>query len=223
MRLRSTEEASATRALGDLLRIYWKPLYVFARKHQLTPADAEDAVQSFCEKLIRRDALQRVEESQGRLRAFLLTAFQHHLRSLHRDEHRLKRGRAATFLSLEDAEAVVNLPSVQADSPDRAFDKRWAHALLEDVLGQLKAIYVERGQGETFRVMEPALVWNEASMSYEEMAAQLGMSAPAVAQAVHRLRLRYRELLEQAIADTVDGPQALAEERAYLIRALSGQ
>ena len=38
---------------------------------------------------------------------------------------------------------------------------------------------------------------------------------------VHRLRQRYRELLEAEIANTVSCPEEIAEERRYLLRVLS--
>ncbi|MBK8094267.1 MAG: hypothetical protein IPK32_20485 [Verrucomicrobiaceae bacterium] len=58
--------------------------------------------------------------------------------------------------------------------------------------------------------------------SHAEIAQSLAMTPDAVAQSVKRMRSRYRKLLELEIAETVDGPEAVAEERAYLIRILSG-
>jgi RNA polymerase sigma-70 factor (ECF subfamily) len=54
------------------------------------------------------------------------------------------------------------------------------------------------------------------------LAAQLGISEGAVKVAVHRLRARYRELLEEEIANTVASPDEVEEERLYLLRVLSG-
>jgi RNA polymerase sigma-70 factor (ECF subfamily) len=39
--------------------------------------------------------------------------------------------------------------------------------------------------------------------------------------AVHRLRQRYRELLRQAIADTVSSPEEVEEELRHLLQAVS--
>ena len=43
----------------------------------------------------------------------------------------------------------------------------------------------------------------------------------SVRVAVHRLRQRYRELLREAIADTVSGPEAVEEELRHLLQAVS--
>jgi hypothetical protein len=39
----------ARRALAELWRVYWFPLYTFARRKGLGPEDAEDAAQTFLE------------------------------------------------------------------------------------------------------------------------------------------------------------------------------
>jgi hypothetical protein len=40
--------------------------------------------------------------------------------------------------------------------------------------------------------------------------------------AVHRLRQRYREMLREAIADTVSRPAEVEEELRHLLQAVSG-
>lgn len=223
LRARADEkDDAALSALGELLRAYWQPLYVFARQSGVAAADAEDAVQSFCHSLIHRESLRTADRDRGRLRSFLLSGFQNHLRSLHRDQQRQKRQGAAEMMSLEDAEALLELNGLASESPDRAFEKRWAYTLLERVLQRLRAEYAERGQEQVLALLEPTLVWNGSEMGYEVLADKLGLTSNTVAQKVKRLRLRYRALLELEIGDTVDSTESIAEERDYLIRVLSG-
>jgi RNA polymerase sigma-70 factor (ECF subfamily) len=47
------------------------------------------------------------------------------------------------------------------------------------------------------------------------------MTEGAVKVAVHRLRQRYRQLLEEEIAHTVASPDEVIEERRYLLSVLS--
>lgn len=218
----ATPDASAREALGELLKAYWQPLYVYARYAGLDAHAAEDAVQGFCESLIRRETLRTADRAVGRLRSFLLGGFQKHLLLLHRDASRVKRGSGEAVLSLDDAESAMNLQMTDGDSPDKAFDRRWAYTLLERVLGKLQQEYVDRGRANVFELLEPALAWHGKELNYNELAEQLKMSSSAVAQAVKRLRAGYRRLLEQEIAETVDSPEAAEDERAYLIRVLSG-
>jgi RNA polymerase sigma-70 factor (ECF subfamily) len=53
-----------------------------------------------------------------------------------------------------------------------------------------------------------------------ELASPLGMSPGAVKVAAHRLRRRYRDLLRQEIADTVDSPEDVDDELRRLMDSL---
>lgn len=218
----AVDEQAAEAALGQLLQAYWRPLYVYARRTGLNQQDAEDAVQMFCHSLVSRGSLRSADEAVGRLRSFLLGAFQNQLSEIHRDKTRLKRGGGTQVVSLYDAEAALQMQPVDGESPDHAFDRRWAYSLLELVRERLRAEYVARGSERLFERLEPALAWNGREQSHAEIAQSLAMTPDAVAQSVKRMRSRYRKLLELEIAETVDGPKAVAEERAYLIRILSG-
>ena len=52
--------------------------------------------------------------------------------------------------------------------------------------------------------------------SHAETAKKLGMSEGAVKVAVHRLRKRFRELLRQEIAQTLDDEADVEDELRYL-------
>jgi hypothetical protein len=56
---------------------------------------------------------------------------------------------------------------------------------------------------------------------YVDLARRLQTTDGAVRVAVHRLRQRYRELLRQAIADTVSRPEEIEEELRHLLLAVS--
>ena len=58
-------------------------------------------------------------------------------------------------------------------------------------------------------------------LSYAELGGQLGMSESSVKVAVHRLRRRYRELLTDEIAHTVDTPEHVESEIRYLFAVLA--
>ena len=61
-----------------------------------------------------------------------------------------------------------------------------------------------------------------APPSYEQAAATWGMSAPQLKAFLHRARVRYRELLREEVAPTVDDPAAVDDEIRALLQALSG-
>jgi RNA polymerase sigma-70 factor (ECF subfamily) len=57
-------------------------------------------------------------------------------------------------------------------------------------------------------------------MTYAQAAGELGMTEGAVKQAASRMRRRYRELLREAIAQTVAGPEEVEDEIRNLFAVL---
>lgn len=210
------------RALGELLKVYWGPLYAFARRDGLSPEDAEDGVQGFYQSLISRRSLLTADPALGRLRSFLLRAFQNHLKDQWRGRQRGRRGGGKLHIPLAEAEAAYGgLRSLEL-TPEEAFEKQWVLTLLDRVLLRLRTEFTDRGRGEHFALLEGALAWNGGTFSYREVAGRLGMTEAAVQQAVVRMRTRYRRLLEEEIGRTVSGPEDIAAEREHLIQVISG-
>ena len=112
------DPALCAAVLAELVRPRWKPLYVLARKHQLSREAAEDAVQSFIARLLDSgDGLvARLDPKKGSLRSYLKTAFRHHLQNLHEHERAEKRGSGARVEALADVEAVLASKSRRARS-----------------------------------------------------------------------------------------------------------
>jgi hypothetical protein len=81
--------------------------------------------------------------------------------------------------------------------------------------------YLARGKRELFEALKPSLTGGAA----EDRAAlgrALGMTPGAVAVAVHRLRLRLRELVRLEVAQTVESAAMIDEEMRELLAILSG-
>lgn len=212
-------------ALAELCRIYWSPLYAFARRSGFSPEDAEDLIQDFFAALLRRDALRQVEQSKGRLRSFLLGALKNHLRETYRRNSRQKRGGGAGVLSIDVALGERRLLDLadEAINPDQAYDRAWVSALLDEVLREFESECRRTGHRGLFEWVAPHLI--EAAddqVPYPRMAEAFGVSESAARVTVHRMRKRYRTLLRQRIADTLDEHTSLGEELNYLI-GLFGQ
>lgn len=105
-------------------------------------------------------------------------------------------------------------------TPENAFERRWAFALLETVLGRLQAEYADSERGKLFNCLRDYLSSEAPPRSQEAIATELGMSEGAVKQAVHRLRRRYRELLREEIAHTVATVGDVEDELRHLIALL---
>jgi DNA-directed RNA polymerase specialized sigma24 family protein len=92
-------------ALAELCRLYWYPLYVFARRRGCSPEDAQDLTQGFFLHLLENRALGGVDRLKGKFRSFLLASFKNHISDAYDRSRRLKRGGDKQFVRLDAANA----------------------------------------------------------------------------------------------------------------------
>lgn len=116
------------------------------------------------------------------------------------------------------AESRMRWEPVDNMSPERQFERNWAMRLLDYVLERLRSEMAADGNSAQFDVLMPSLAGPNDRMSYEEAAAALGCSLDAARQKAHRMRKRYRELLRDAVRQTVADPSEIDDE----IRCLFG-
>ncbi len=212
--------SAARRAMGELACQYWFPLYAYLRRRGNPPAQAEDLVQGFFARLLEKDALTAVDRSKGKFRSFLLASLKNFLSDEWDKGRAAKRG-AGRVVSLDtlDAEARYAAEPVDEMTPERVFERRWARAVVDQVLVRLRDDYGGRGQGEVFAALEHVLVGAQGTR-LGPIAAWLGMTEAAVKVAAHRLRRRYRELLRDEIAQTVSDAALVDEEIRQLLGSL---
>jgi RNA polymerase sigma-70 factor (ECF subfamily) len=201
-------DAQAQQALSELCEAYWYPLYAYIRRSGKSAHDAEDLTQSFFARLLEHDILASANPDKGKLRTFLLTCVRHFLSDEHDRAMAQKRG-AGLLTSFDAAFAEQRYASEPADhlSPDRLFQRRWAITVLDFSLQTLAAEFTGQGKAEMFAAMRPFLGFGtEPERRYEEVAASLGMAMGTVKSHVFRLRQRWRELLFEQVAATLDDP-----------------
>lgn len=214
----------ARAALEKLCQTYWYPLYAHVRRRGYAPEDAKDLTQAFFLRLLERQSLANADPNLGRFRSFILGALNYFLISEWKKAQAERRGGGRPTFSLDWAAAERRFDLEPADpaTPDKAFDKQWATALLDEVLKQLENEYLREGRPELFQALKRTLTGSRESQPYVHLAGQLGMNEGAVRVAVHRLRKRYRALLQAEIANTVASPEEAGEEMAYLFRTMAG-
>ena len=211
----------ARRALADLCALYWYPVYAYVRRRGHDHHLAQDLTQGFFTRLLEKHDLAAADRSRGRFRSFLLAACQHYLANRHDHDTARKRGGGVDHLSLDFGAAAGRFARepADADTPERAFDRRWALELLARTVEALRAEYAESGRAKLFDALKGCLAGG-AEVSHAELAADLGMTVGAVKVAVHRLRQRYRDRLRAVIGETVATPEGVDEEIRDLFAAL---
>ena len=210
------------RAIEDICRAYWFPLYAFARGRGASPEDAEDLTQSFFAAVLQTEFFAKAEPERGKLRTYLLTAFTRHLANACRDRNRLKRGGGQTILSIELSDAEQRLMGDGGRSIESLYDKHWALALVDAAMAGLEKDCAARGKSRHFELLRPLLEGEADDGTYQTAAEALRLSITAARMEVYRMRQRYRTELRRAIADTLEdpSPEDVEEELRELKRAL---
>jgi RNA polymerase sigma-70 factor (ECF subfamily) len=215
---------AACEALERLCRTYWYPVYAYARRRGVSPHDAEDLVQGFFARLVHKQMLRNIQREGGRFRAFLLSCFNHFLSDQRDLARRLKRGGGHEIVSLDAAaaEGRYSLEPTDLVDPAKIFERRWALTVLETVLARLKAELEAEGKGRLFEHLQALIVGEPGAARQAESASRLGLSEGAVAVTVHRLRQRYRRLLREEVAQTVQRVEEVDDEMGHLLGVLRG-
>lgn len=219
---RGGTEVEARDALDRLCRLYWTPLYAYARRWGAAQDAAPDLVQTFLSRFIERGDLIRSDPQKGRFRSFLLGAFQNFLTSDLRREQAQKRGGSFTFVPMGETgrEEEWHSGAAQGLGPEEAFDRRWAEEVMGRAIARLETDYRRAGQENTFAVLRPVL----AGAPLEDTATlgrRLRMTPGGAGSALHRVRARFRDALLTEVRETVAEPQEADGELRYLLALLA--
>ena len=224
MRAAQSQAQGGPSALAELCRLYWYPLYIFARRRGHSPEDAQDLTQGFFLHLLERRALTGVDRLKGKFRSFLLASFQNHLSDVGDRARSYKRGGDKEFVRLdaEEAEERYRREPVEFLTAEKIFDARWAMTVLGEALKRLRQEYATAGKTSTFEALRVFLDPNSSTAppSYDEVANRLELSIGGVKTLIHRLRKRYTALLKEEVGRTVSDPSEIDEEIHALCEAV---
>lgn len=223
-RVSSEDTAVADAALTMLYETYWYPIYVYIRRSNFQPSDAEDLTQDFFERIVRRNLFAAADVEKGKLRTFLLTCLRNFLADVRDRAAAKKRGPGLlASVHLADAEESYAREPVEQMSPDRLFQRRWAMAMLESSLQRLREEFAAQGKTAMFEALRPFIGFGSSpGGSYEEVSARIGMPIGTLKSHVFRLRQRWRDILFEQVALTLDEPtpEMIKAELAELLGCL---
>jgi RNA polymerase sigma factor (sigma-70 family) len=221
------QEEKTREALAQLCQIYWRPIFAFICRRGYATNDAQDLTQDFFLLLLDGHLLRHADPARGRFRSLLLKSLQNFLIDAHDKRRAKKRGGDVSFVSWDDwmaeAPSHLSLPRQALDSwsPERLFDVRWAATVVEQAVRRLREECEARGRRRVFDALSGCLAAERADISYDDLGKQLGVDHSAVKRLVHQMRRRYRELLREEVAHTVEKPEDVDEELRYLCAALA--
>lgn len=203
-------------AWRHLLSTYWTSLYALFRARGLDGASAAGAVQGLCLELLERQVIDRLNPERGRLRGFLKVAAENFLIRQHQKATAAKRGGEARAIELDLAlgERLAD-PSL---TPDLAFERAWAVSVFERAMQALEQDW--RSRAGDFELIRRFFSPSAEPPAYRAAAEEYGISIPQLKSLLHRARLRFRELVEAEVLQTVGEGAELENEVNSLLDCL---
>ena len=219
-----SDSSHAEEALQSLCQVYWYPLYAFVRRQGYSLHDAEDLTQAFFARLLAKGDLAGVDRQKGKFRSFLLASMKHFLANEWDYCQAQKRGGGRQIVSIDfgNGESRYAVEPSHDITPDKLYERRWAMTVLEQAMAKLREEMRASGKERHFEQMKIFMTGGKGEVPYAQVAETLGISEGSVKVTVHRLRKRYRELLCEEVAHTVDEKEDVEDELRALLGALSG-
>jgi RNA polymerase sigma-70 factor (ECF subfamily) len=218
--LASGSPEDARRSLVELCQGYWYPVYAYVRRCGHEPKVAYDIAQAFFSSLLVeiRGAEPR---SYGQFRTFLLDRLNRFLSRDWRSERVLDPSAIPPPVELVVLEQRHQRENTAGATPEAVFQRSFALEVLARSSTRLRLEAEQGGRLAMFERLEPFLTVDPQPGEYERLAQELRSRPLALVMAVKRLRSRFRELVEEELAQTVADAGELAKEREALLAVLA--
>ncbi|MCZ6835426.1 MAG: hypothetical protein O7G85_06590 [Planctomycetota bacterium] len=173
-----------------------------------------------CDVVLQRGLIEKVDPKRGCFRTFLLSA----LGNFEIDAYRQERGRNGQrpkTIIPEDAEQWRTIEPSESDDPADAFERQWAATIFAEALQRTEQSCLANGMEKHWRAYEaryvlPALHGVEA-MSLDSLVTDLEADAANdVSSMIHSAKRKFRVVLREVIAETLDDPSDVDAELAML-------
>ena len=221
------EEQEARDALAELCRTYWRPIFLFVSRRGCSTEDAQDLTQDFFAMMLETNWLEHADPNRGRFRSLLLKSLQNFIIKAAEKTHARKRGGDVKFVSWDHwmveapSQLFISAQALDSLPPERFFDVHWAATVVERALQRLREECEGKDRLRLFYALSCHLTAERDEVSYADLSAALGVAETTVKKQLHIMRQRYRSLLRDEVAHTVENPADVEDEIRYLCAALA--
>ena len=217
------QAAPARQRLLELCLRYWYPVYLYLRRSGHNAEAAQALAANFFEALLQRRGHGASRGRDGRFRTFLLAELHRFLAEYASEEHHDVVAPLDPGLSippLAQLEARRQRDGDAGGSPELALRRGFALEVIAQAMRRIEDEAREAGRLPMFSALQPYLASDPVPGIYADIAQRLDVSPLFLALALKRLRERFRELVDDELAQTVASAAALDDERRSLHAAL---
>jgi len=213
--LHSPDPSVRARSLGQLTRIYWRPVYKHVRlRWRKTPDEAQEVAQEFFLHSIDAGTFQAYEPGRALFRTFLRVCLDRFVVDLARRKLSKKRGQGIVPVSLdvETLESEIRRDGPDASDPERLFEEEWVKSLVAIAVESLRVACNEKGKEEHFRVFERWYLGTRNDSTYATIAEELHLSVSNVMNRLAYARREFRAIVLEVLRDLTSSEQELRAE-----------
>jgi len=225
IKAKDKSETGYTKAISYLISAYWKPVYFYIRRKGYDVENSKDLTQSFFTVFLEKEFLQSVDKGKGKFRTFILASLNHFLSKEREKAAAQKRGGGKLPLALDfsSAESEISFEPHDKSTPEKEFLQDWARSILKHALENLRAEFEQKSRKVYMDIFDSFLssTAEEKSIGYAETAKKFNISEMDVKNYLHRIKRRYRELIEDEIKKYVSEPEEIKEELQELFSIFS--
>ncbi|TDR45773.1 hypothetical protein DFR29_104201 [Tahibacter aquaticus] len=201
----------AAAAWSALVQDYRPAIVAYFRRGTLA-REAEDLAQEFLLASMQDGWWARADSEFGSFRRFLLALLKRFLAN---------RSSAAQH-RLEQTGDIDDL-RISADSPEAEFDLQFALCLTRSAFDALQQRYAAEGKTELFQNLQAWLGEPPAHGELAALAARLAVAPNTLAVQLKRLRQRFRQAIEAALAELCEDRTQRDADLTALRQALAGR
>jgi RNA polymerase sigma factor (sigma-70 family) len=219
--VKSGDPAEQARALDTLFAAYWKPVYKYVRLRWNRPAhDAQDLTQGFFAEALERELLGKYDPAKSRLRTYLRLCVDSFVMNQEKASRRQKRGGMETHVALDFQAAEGELAGNTIDpasipspeSLEEFFQKEWVRSLFTLAVEDLRKLCEERERERTFRLFEEYDLSGDATISYQQLAAEYSVPVSDVTNALSWARREFRRIALERLRELCGSEEEFQRE-----------
>jgi RNA polymerase sigma factor (sigma-70 family) len=216
--LGSPDIGSRECALETLMAAYWKPIYKYIRfRWNRSNEDAKDLTQEFLAQALEKEFFRGYDPTKARFRTYLRVCLDRFLGNANKAATRIKRGGDRTVVPVhcDDANKEARPREIASTlpTPEEYFHREWVRNLFTLSADDLKRECEERDQRMHYEVFERYDLNDGAErLSYNDLAAELGITATTVTNYLAAMRRRFRNRILERIRETTGSEREFRDE-----------